>query len=40
MMEILSYDPIKKIHTSSSFASDASTWALTATFDNATSLEM
>lgn len=38
-MEILSYDPIKKIHTSSGFSSDGSTWTLTATFDNSTTIE-
>jgi hypothetical protein len=35
-LEILSYDPIKKIHTSSGYSSDGSTWTLTATFDGAT----
>lgn len=38
-LEILSYDPVKKIHTSSGFSSDGSTWTLTATFDNATVTE-
>lgn len=38
-LEILSYDPIKKIHTSSGFSSDGSTWTLTATFDGATVTE-
>jgi len=35
LLEILSYDPIKKIHTSSGFSSDGSPWTLTATFDDA-----
>jgi hypothetical protein len=34
-LEILSYDPIKKVHASSGFSSDESTWTLTATFDDA-----
>jgi hypothetical protein len=34
-LEILSYDPIKKVHASSGFSSDGSTWTLTATFDDA-----
>jgi hypothetical protein len=38
-LEILCYDPIRKIHTSSGFSSDGSTWALTATFDEATVME-
>jgi Protein of unknown function (DUF1579) len=39
-LEILSYDPVKKIHTSSGFSSDGSTWVLTATFDDATTIEV
>jgi hypothetical protein len=38
-LELLSYDPFRKIHTSSGFSSDGSTWSLTATFDNATVIE-
>jgi hypothetical protein len=38
-LEILSYNPTKKIHTSSGFSSDGLTWALTATFDDATVME-
>jgi Protein of unknown function (DUF1579) len=34
-LEILSYDPIKKVHASSGFSSDGSTWTLTATFEDA-----
>ena|SRR5215813_10195888 len=34
-LEILSYDPIKKVHGSSGFSSDGSTWTLIATFDDA-----
>jgi hypothetical protein len=39
-LEILSYDPVKKIHTSSGFSSDGSTWVLTATFDDVTTIEV
>lgn len=39
-LEILSYDPVKKIHSSSGFSSDGSTWALTATFDSLTTIEV
>lgn len=38
-LEILSYDSVRKIHTSSGFSSDGSTWSLTATFDEATLIE-
>ena len=38
-LEILSYDPIRKIHTSSGFSSDGSTWSLTARFDNSRVIE-
>ena len=38
-MEILSYDPVKKIHTVSGFSGDGWTWALTATFDKTTTTE-
>jgi hypothetical protein len=38
-LEILSYDPVKKIHTSSGFSSDGSTWTLTATFDDSRVME-
>jgi len=38
-VEILSYDPIKKIHTFSGFADDGTTWTATATFDKDTSVE-
>lgn len=38
-MEILSYDAIKKIHAVSGFASDGSSWAVTSTFENETSVE-
>jgi hypothetical protein len=38
-LEILSYNPTKRIHTISGFSSDGSTWALTATFDDATVME-
>jgi len=38
-LEILSHDPIKKVHTSSGFSSDGTTWTLTATFDNGTTME-
>ena len=38
-MEILSYDPVKKVHTVSGFSDDGWTWALTATFNKATTTE-
>jgi hypothetical protein len=38
-MEILSYDPVKKIHNVSGFSSDGWTWALTATFDKTKTTE-
>lgn len=38
-LEILSYDPVKKIHSITGFASDGTTWVLTATFDHDTSIE-
>ncbi len=38
-LEMLSYDPIKKVYTDSGFGSDGSTWALTATFYGATMVE-
>jgi hypothetical protein len=38
-MEILSYDPVKKIHTVSGFSSDGWTWAMTATFDKTKNTE-
>src|SRR6266403_694456 len=38
-LEILSYDPVRKIHTVSGFSSDGSTWSLTATFHNAMLIE-
>lgn len=38
-LELLSYDPIRKIHTGSGFSSDGSTWSLTARFNNATVIE-
>ena len=31
-LEILSFDPVRKVHTVSGFSSDGSTWALTASF--------
>jgi hypothetical protein len=37
--EILYYDPIRKIQTTSGFSTDGRTWALTATFDKETSVE-
>jgi hypothetical protein len=37
--EIASYDPIKKIHSISGFASDGTTWVLTVTFDHEKSVE-
>jgi len=39
-LEILSYDPVKKMHTSSGFSSDGSVWTLTATFESATTIEV
>ncbi len=38
-VEILSYDPIKKIHTVSGFSGDGWSWVLTATFDKTTTIE-
>lgn len=38
-LEILSYDPEKKVHTVSGFAGDGSTWNLTAKFAGATVIE-
>ena len=38
-IEILSYDPVKKIHTVSGFSGDGWSWALTATFDKTTTTE-
>src|SRR5437588_1091321 len=38
-MEILSYDPVKKVHTVSGFSGDGWSWALTATFDKKTTTE-
>ena len=38
-VEILSYDPIKKIHAVSGFQNDGATWTTTFTFDKETSLE-
>ena len=38
-LEILSYDPIKKIHTVSGFQNDGATWTTTFTFDKETSVE-
>jgi len=38
-LEILSWDPVKRIHTTSGFSSDGSTWAMTATFENAATIE-
>ena len=35
-LEIVSYDPIKKVFSVSGFASDGSTWALTSIFDEST----
>ena len=40
MLEIGSYDPIKKTHVLSGFGSDGTTWVLTATFDHETSVEI
>ena len=38
-LEMLSYDPVKKLYTDSGFGSDGSTWSLTAVFDGATMIE-
>lgn len=38
-LEILSYDPIRKIHVSSGFSDDGSTWSLTASFHDNTVIE-
>lgn len=38
-LEILSFDPVRKIHTVSGFSSDGSTWSLTASFEGATLVE-
>jgi hypothetical protein len=38
-LEIGSYDPVKKTHIVSGFASDGTTWTLTATFDSTTCVE-
>jgi hypothetical protein len=38
-LEILSYDPVKEIHSTSGFSRNGSTWARTATCDNATTIE-
>ena len=38
-MEILSYDPVRKIHTVAGFSGDGWTWALTATFDKTKTTE-
>ena len=38
-LELLSYDPVKKVHTDSGFSSDGTTWTLTATFDKDTTIE-
>jgi hypothetical protein len=39
MLEIGSYDPVKKIHTVSGFDSSGATWTSTVTFDKDTSFE-
>lgn len=39
-LEMLSYDPRKKIYTDTGFGSDGSTWSLTAAFRDATMIEM
>jgi hypothetical protein len=39
VQEMLSYDPARKVHTVSGFASDGSTWSLTATFDGTKVIE-
>lgn len=38
-LEILSYDPVRKVHIGSGFASDGSKWSLTAMFNDATLIE-
>ena len=38
-MEIISYDPVKKMHTVAGFSGDGWTWALTATFNKTTTTE-
>jgi hypothetical protein len=38
-LEILSYDPVRKVHTSSGYASDGSAWNLTASFRDNTVIE-
>lgn len=38
-LEILSYDPVRRIHTCSGFQSDGTTWIMTATFSPGTSIE-
>jgi hypothetical protein len=38
--EILSFDPVKKVHTFCGFGSGGSTWIATATFENGTSVQM
>lgn len=38
-LEMLSYDPTRKIYTDLGFGSDGSTWSLTATFSGATMIE-
>jgi len=38
-LEILSFDPVRKIHTVAGFSSDGSTWYLTATFNGRVVIE-
>ena len=38
-LELLSYDPIRMLHTISGFSSDGSTWSLTARFNDAVVIE-
>ena len=38
-LEILSYDPVRRIHAFSGFATDATTWIATATFTPGTCIE-
>jgi hypothetical protein len=38
-LEILSYDPIKKVHTCYGFSDDGTTWFMTATFKDGVSVE-
>jgi hypothetical protein len=38
-LEILSYDPARKVHTGSGYSSDGSTWSLTAIFRGETVVE-